>query len=401
MRGEVALAETAKNLSEADGLWPLPEGWCWVELAEIVNIHDHQRRPVKAADRKKRIANKAPEQLFPYYGATGKVGLIDGFLFDFPSILLGEDGAPFLDRQRNKAYSVAGKYWVNNHAHILTPKEPTLDGWLLHALNFIDYEPYVGGTTRLKLTKGDLERIPIPLAPLAEQERIVSRIEALFAEITEGEAALTAARKGLDTFRRALLKAAVTGELTKDWRAANKVTETGHDLLARIAKARNGRKISKKNTRRAAETSSLELDALPELPNGWAWTTLGELAWSSSYGTSVKCSADASGVAVLRIPNIRSGAITNTDLKYATSDLELAPDDLVAPGDLLVIRTNGSETLIGRGGVCFAEIGQPTYFASYLIRFRLLGGDLIWRWVSNFFGSPVVRQWMSSRIARP
>ena len=76
----------------------------------------------------------------------------------------------------------------------------------------------------------------LPLAPLAEQRRIVARIDALFAEIAEGEAALAAARKGLDTFRRALLKAAVTGELTKDWRAANPVIETGHDLLARIAK---------------------------------------------------------------------------------------------------------------------------------------------------------------------
>ena len=71
-----------------------------------------------------------------------------------------------------------------------------------------------------------------PLAPLAEQRRIVARVDALFAEIAEGEAALAAARKGLDTFRRALLKAAVSGELTKDWRAANPATETGHDLLA-------------------------------------------------------------------------------------------------------------------------------------------------------------------------
>lgn len=292
---------------------------------------------------------------------------------------------------------------LNQDLRALTPHEGISAHFIAHYLALaarrVLEDCSKDGTTVNSIEVSALERLPFPLAPLAEQKRIVSRIEALFADIDEGEAALAAARKGLDTFRRALLKAAVTGELTKDWRAANKVTETGHDLLARIAKARKGRKISKKNNRRAAEASSLELDALPELPNGWAWTTLGELAWSSSYGTSVKCSAHASGVAVLRIPNIRSGAIANTDLKYATSDLELAPDDLVAPGDLLVIRTNGSETLIGRGGACFAEIGQPTYFASYLIRFRLLGGDLIWRWVSNFFGSPVVRQWISSRIA--
>jgi type I restriction enzyme S subunit len=79
-----------------------------------------------------------------------------------------------------------------------------------------------------------LEKLPVPLAPLAEQESIVARVDALFAHIAEGEAALAAARKGLDAFRRALLKAAVTGDLTRDWREANPVSETGHDLLARL-----------------------------------------------------------------------------------------------------------------------------------------------------------------------
>ena len=253
--------------------WALPEGWCWLQLCEIVDIHDHRRRPIKSEDRQSRIADKPSIDLFPYYGATGQVGLIDGFLFDFPAILLGEDGAPFLDRQRTKAYAVDGKYWVNNHAHILTPRKSTTGFWLLHALNFIDYEPHVGGTTRLKLTKAQLERIPIPLAPLAQQRRIVARVDALFAEIAEGEAALAAARKGLDTFRRALLKAAVSGELTKDWRAVNPIAETGHDLLARIAKER----VTKTPARRIADVSRLDPSILPKLPKDWAWATLGEI----------------------------------------------------------------------------------------------------------------------------
>ena len=73
---------------------------------------------------------------------------------------------------------------------------------------------------------------PVPLAPLPEQRRIVARIDELFAEIDEGEAALQRARQGLETWRRALLKAAVTGELTRGWREANHPTETGADLLA-------------------------------------------------------------------------------------------------------------------------------------------------------------------------
>ena len=251
---------------DSDGPWDLPEGWVWTALGQIVDIHDHRRRPIKSEDRQKRIANRQPNELFPYYGATGKVGFIDGYLFDFPSILLGEDGAPFLDRQRNKAYFVEGKYWVNNHAHIITPQASTISGWLLHSLNFIDYGPHVGGSTRLKLTKADLERIPIPLAPLAEQQRIVARVDALFAEIAEGEAALEAARKGIDTFRRALLKAAVTGELTKDWRENNPVTETGHSLLARIKAQRAAKGQAKGRGKRAADAPPLDTAALPDLP---------------------------------------------------------------------------------------------------------------------------------------
>jgi type I restriction enzyme, S subunit len=94
------------------------------------------------------------------------------------------------------------------------------------------------GTTVNSIEVASLEKVLVPLAPPAEQKRIVARIDALFAEIDEGEAALAEARKGLATFRRALLKSAVTGDLTKDWRAANKPAETGHDLLARIARER-------------------------------------------------------------------------------------------------------------------------------------------------------------------
>jgi type I restriction enzyme, S subunit len=213
-----------------------------------------------------------------------------------------------------------------------------------------------------------------------------------------GEAALSAARKGLDTFRRALLKAAATGELTKDWRAANPATETGHDLLARIAKDR-AVKASGKGRSRRNDDSQLNINALPALPEGWAWAKLDALSWSSSYGTSVKCAPDAAGVAVLRIPNIREGEIVHRDLKFATTELRLESHDYTEPGDLLVIRTNGSEMLIGRGGVCFVKPDQPTYFASYLIRFRLLGGELMWRWVSKFFESPPVRHWMTRQIA--
>jgi len=127
------------------------------------------------------------------------------------------------------------------------------------------------------LSSKTVQDTPLPLPPLAEQRRIVSRVNALFAEIAEGEAALAATREGLDTFRRALLKAAVTGELTKEWRADNPTTETGHDLLTRIVKERATKDQTKGRGRRNGDVTPLETSLLPPLPGHWTYATLGEL----------------------------------------------------------------------------------------------------------------------------
>lgn len=150
----------------------LPRGWEVCRLEDIVDVLDNKRKPIRAEERAKRIDGK--KTLYPYYGATGFVGYIDEYLIDGKFILLGEDGAPFLDRYATKAYAVNGKIWVNNHAHILLPK---IDfEYLLNYLNAIDYSPYAKGTTRLKLTQGDMSNILVLLPPIEEQKRISKQI---------------------------------------------------------------------------------------------------------------------------------------------------------------------------------------------------------------------------------
>ena len=87
----------------------------------IIDLFDSKRKPIKAEERAKRIEGK--EVLYPYYGATGLVGYIDDYLIEGKFLLLGEDGAPFLDPYAEKAYAVEGKFWVNNHAHVLQSKQ--------------------------------------------------------------------------------------------------------------------------------------------------------------------------------------------------------------------------------------------------------------------------------------
>ena len=104
--------------------------------------------------------------------------MIDDYILDGKFLLLGEDGAPFLDKNANKAYVITGKCWVNNHAHILLP-QCNFD-YLMHYLNHIDFTNYVNGSTRLKLTQADMRSILVVLPPFTEQQRIVKKIEELF-----------------------------------------------------------------------------------------------------------------------------------------------------------------------------------------------------------------------------
>ena len=162
-----------------NGHYPqLPKGWTICQLEQVVEILDNFRKPINTNERNARIANKQEKDLFPYYGATGQVGMIDDFIIDGHYLLLGKDGAPFLDKYAVKAYAITGKCWVNNHAHILAPK---IDfEYLIYFLNHVDYSKYVNGSTRLKLTQTDMRSIEILLPPLQEQKRIKSFIQNMF-----------------------------------------------------------------------------------------------------------------------------------------------------------------------------------------------------------------------------
>ena len=193
--------------------YPIPENWCWTYLTGFTECLDSFRKPINATERAGRSGT------VPYYGATGQVGWIDDFLTDEQLVLVGEDGAPFLDRMKDKAYMIEGKAWVNNHAHILRSYfGPIGNFYLLNYLNCFDYSEYVNGTTRLKLTQSSMNTIPIPIAPVPEQHRIVTRIESWFAKLDEAKEKAQAVVDGFELRKSAILHKAFTGELTERWR---------------------------------------------------------------------------------------------------------------------------------------------------------------------------------------
>ncbi len=170
---ELTIEEKINNalVLEKDQPYKIPQNWCWVRLTGgFAKSLDNMRKPINAKERENRVGD------IPYYGATGQIGWIDDYLTNEHLVLLGEDGAPFLDWNKNKSYIIDGKAWVNNHAHILKSfygKNGNI--YLNYYLNIFDYFGYVNGSTRLKLTHKNMDRIPVPLPPLAEQERIANK----------------------------------------------------------------------------------------------------------------------------------------------------------------------------------------------------------------------------------
>ena len=203
------------------------------------------------------------DELFPYYGATGQVGWIDSFLTDGEYILLGEDGAPFLNPYAEKAYIIYGKTWVNNHAHILRSK--TNNEFLCYYLNYFNYKNYVSGTTRLKLTQAQMRKIPIPNIPSDEQFRIVARIEELFSELDKAVGTLKTTKEQLEVYRQAVLKAAFEGKYTKWWRKNHNVSANEE-----YCELRKQNQVFK-------DTSGDENELSLNIPDEWMKVRLGEI----------------------------------------------------------------------------------------------------------------------------
>ncbi|ALL31135.1 restriction endonuclease subunit S [Campylobacter coli] len=143
--------------------------WKINKLEKICEILDNKRVPISQKDRISGI--------YPYYGASGIVDYIDKYIFDEELVLIGEDGAKW-DAFENSAFIASGKYWVNNHAHILKPNnEILINKFLVYFLNYSNLEKYITGATVKKLNQQKLKQIEIPLPPLKEQERIVGILD--------------------------------------------------------------------------------------------------------------------------------------------------------------------------------------------------------------------------------
>ena len=159
----VVKAILSKRIRFADDRGNYYPEWSECTLQEVVDFLDGQRKPLESADRAKRQGK------YPYYGASGIIDYIDDYIFDEPLLLLGEDGANIINRSFPLCFIATGKYWVNNHAHVMRPRKGQNIKFICELLESLDYTRYNTGTAQPKLNQEKCRQIALHLPTYEEQ----------------------------------------------------------------------------------------------------------------------------------------------------------------------------------------------------------------------------------------
>ena len=255
---------------------------------------------------------------YPIYGSGGMMGYASDYLCEAGTTIVGRKGTI------NKPIFVNWRFWNVDTAFGITPGEQLNPKYLYYFCQYFNFTTLDKSTTIPSLAKRDLLTIEMPVPSLDEQQCIVARIEELFSQLDDAEATLQKTKAQLALYRQAVLKEAFDGRLTN-----------------------------------AAFHVEVRLGDYIETPR---------------YGTSKKCDyeKDADRTAVYRIPNIdyETGRICNDDIKYALFTEKEIEGIRLQQGDILIIRSNGSVSLVGRAAMVYEEDTSGT-FAGYLMRLRI------------------------------
>lgn len=312
----------------------LPPGWISAPLLDVVALHDSRRVPLNQAQRSSMPGS------YPYFGANGQVDTVGDYLFDGDYILLAEDGGYFDDPRRGVAYRAGGKFWVNNHAHILRSERGVLESYLCPVLNSLDWMEFVSGTTRLKLTQGGMQRVQIPLPPAAEQRRIVARLDA---------------------------------------------------LTARLARARA-------EAERSVELARRLRDQIQARGIGAGTILLSELLSAPlRNGLSIKGTDSPPGIPALKLSALRGQSVDLHDVRYLDVETLRAENYRLECDDVLVARGNGTLRLVGRASRVAVAPNDLTIFPDTAFRIRLNPSRASARWFTLIWNSPLVRAQIEAR----
>ncbi|MFM2609656.1 restriction endonuclease subunit S [Vibrio chagasii] len=279
-----------------------PTGWEAIDFGDITFNLDAKRDPLSVSERKGRQGD------YDYYGASGVIDSIDDYLFDKPLLLIGEDGANLVNRSTPIAFMARGKYWVNNHAHVIDGISEDFLIYLGLYINSISLIPYITGMAQPKMNQAKMNSILVLLPPENEQRRIIAKVDELmtlcdqleqqtkasieahqvlvttlldtltnsadadelmqnWARISEHFDTLFTTEASIDQLKQTILQLAVMGKLVPQ----DPTDEPAVKLLERIAEEK-ALLIKEKKIKKQKALPPIAEDEKPfELPKGWEW----------------------------------------------------------------------------------------------------------------------------------
>ena len=297
--------------------------WPTAKLGDVIELFDHQRVPLNSREREQRQGD------YPYYGAQGIIDHIDGYLFDGRYILVAEDGENLNSKKLPLAQFADGKFWVNNHAHILRGRAGTIDDtFLLACLNVADIKPFVTGAAQPKLSQANLRLIEIPFPPLPTQERI-SWIIAAYDELIENNS------------RRIQVLERMAQAIYREWFVNFRFP--GHAKVKLVA------------------------SPLGPIPHGWEAKKLRDVCERVDYGYTASAKKEPVGPKFLRITDIVPAVIDWPSVPYCELGDEESEKYRLDAGDIVIARTGATTGYAKRLNKCHPK----SVFASYLVRIRV------------------------------
>ena len=297
----------------------IPNGWEWERFGNIMINKDSERVPLSVAQRQQL------KKTYDYYGASGVIDKVDKYLFDKDLLLIGEDGANLINRSTPIAFIAKGKYWVNNHAHVLDVCSGMALSYVALFINAISLVDYVTGTAQPKMNQEKMNSILLAIPPVKEQHRILEKMSMVDAFIDE-YASLQTKLDSLDNsvyelLRKSILQEAIQGKLVPQ------IAEEGtaQELLEQIKKEKQ-KLVKEGKLKKSALASSIIfrgddnkyyelIDNSPvcidefllfQIPETWTWCKVKDLL-KIQTGASFKkeqANANKKGVRILRGGNI-------------------------------------------------------------------------------------------------
>ena len=380
----------------------VPEGWAWTRFSAITINRDSERKPISSSQR------TDVAKIYDYYGASGKIDKIDKYIFNERLLLIGEDGANLVTRNKPIAFFAEGQYWVNNHAHCIDATDKFILEYLCSYINAISLEKYVTGSAQPKMTQDNMNSILIPLPPYSEQKHMSQHLNEVMYTVDNIEIGKADINELVSKAKSKILDLAIRGKLVPQ----DPNDEPASVLLERIRAEKEelikqGKiKRDKKESvifkgddnsyyERVGDIISNIDDEIPfELPQNWEWSRLQTICYPITDGTHKTPTYSDSGYIFLSAKNITTGKINWNDIMYIPKSLHDELYSRVSPkmNDILLAK-NGT---IGVAAIVDRECEFDIYVTLALL--RVVNNNISSQYLLKIIASDTIQDYFKSSL---